>query len=342
VTLRLWIARFVIAVVVSGCGDDALPTDAEVPLDGGADTSPEAGPVISHYDGDRPPRDGFCEDEGGARPLDALPITIVVDARDTLVDHARPSTACTVSSASVAPDVVFSFVPPELGIFTMRADLPGTDPWVDTVLYVRSECGEGGEELACNDDSSMTSGPSRLSLEVPGGAVIYPVVDGFGDDDAGPVEVTFDFVPMPVASDPGADTCAAATELRFSGTGDTRIAIAMGDTEGRSSDAGCDGVPSTHDLPDQFYAFTLDDTRDVLIEVSPDSEYDPAFYVLRACGDPDPLACHDTGPPGFTEALTLEAVPPGRYIIGVDAFEHPERVEYESGTYVLEVVATVP
>ena len=113
-------------------------------------------------------------------------------------------------------------------------------------------------------------------------------------------------------------------------------------TTGASNDSGCDGVPSTHDLPDQFYAFTLPDTRDVLVTVTPDTDYDAALYLRAACDGAETLACGDTGPPGFSEVLSLAALPAGRYIIGVDAYEHPAATQYEQGPYVLEVIATVP
>jgi hypothetical protein len=147
---------------------------------------------------------------------------------------------------------------------------------------------------------------------------------------------------MPPLTPPGSDLCADAVELVFAGSGDTRIAHAEGDTTGLTSDSGCDGVPSTRRLPDQFYAFTLEDTRDVQISVAPVGTYDPAFYVLAGCDATESIACYDTGPPGYTESLLVEGLGPGRYVLGVDAFEHGGIAAWESGAYALDVIATRP
>ncbi len=337
------VAPVLAALALAACSDDVgMPLPDASPDGGAMDSAFVMGPVTSTYEGELPPRNGYCNGAGEVQTLEAVPATELLDTRSTLVDHARPSTACAVSSASVTPDFVFTYTPPGPGVFTVRTDLPGTNPFMDTIVYVRSGCAGDGEELACNDDAGGSSGPSRLTLELEEAVPLFIVVDGFSDVDVGAVEVGFDFVPVPTPSGPGADLCADATDLVFSGEGDTLIATAMGDTEGSGNDDGCAGVPSTYDLPDRFYAFTIEDTRDVTVTVAPDMDYDPAFYILPDCGAPDALLCYDNGPPGYTESSTAAALPAGRYVIGVDAFVHASATNYESGTYTLEVVATTP
>ncbi len=305
-------------------------------LDAGLDASVTPVDVGTRYDGDAPPRAGFC-DAPDPRVVTDLPATVTVDTRLVDTDHARPSLACTSASDVVSADAVFAIDAPSAGIVTMRTDAAGTDPWVDAVLYARDGCAGDGMELGCVDGSAP-----RLVVEVADAGRVYAVLDGFSAVDRGVVEVTVDFVPVPPLTPAGSDLCADAREMTFSGTGDTRIARAEGDTTGLTSDDGCDDVPSTRDLPDQFYAFTLDEARDVAITLTPVGFHDEAFYVLSDCGATDAAACVDMGPPGYAESAFLEALPAGRYVLGVDAFAHPGSPEQESGPYTLEVVATRP
>ncbi len=347
---RSWAPAVAALTLLSACADDAVP----MPADGGdasdaSDASDDArdaalpdGPVTTTYEGAQPPRDGFCDAAGEVMVVDALPATLALDTRRSLVDHARPSTRCTIAGASLSPDFVVSYAPPGPGIFTMRTRASGTGGWLDTVLYLRTGCDGDGEELACNDDEGITTHTSRLSAEVGGGRPLFAIVDGFAEDDAGAFELVLDFIPTPTPSDPGRDTCDTAPELVFSGEGDTLIALATGDTTGGSSDHGCESVPSTWRLPDAFHGFTLDDVRDVTIRVTPASMWDVALYVLSACDAPDAVECSDTRPPGGEESVSLEALAPGRYIIGVDAFEQPRRADWEYGPYEIEVIATAP
>lgn len=333
-----------LALALGACGSDDV-TPGTPDADAGVADAPDGAPhtdarATSAWEQDSTPREGFC-DAPDATTVAALPATVVVDTSLALRDHARPSTDCTASSGAVVPDVVLTTTPPMDGTLIVRSDLPGTDPWIDTVLYVRSGCGGDGVELACDDDGAARGGASRVAADVTGGVPAYVVVDGASGAEVGAVEIAIDFVPAPTPSGPGGETCATATELAFAGDGDTMLAIASGDTSAATNDGGCASVPSTRNLRDVFYAFTLDDVRDVVVEVIP-ATYDAAFYVLTDCLDVAGLACVDTGPPGHPESATLPALAPGRYVIGIDAFAHPENLEWQQGAYDLRVTARRP
>lgn len=346
VTARLALA-LALAFAVA-CGDSTTPGHPDAQADARADAQADAGfdsgpppPVSTRYPGELPPRGGFCDADSDIMVLEDLPLRLTLDTRASAVDHGRPSEGCSVSNGVLVPDFVFSYTPTTAGLFVVQTDLPGTSQFVDSVVYVRDGCDGMGAELACNDDASLTDERSRLSVEVSGAETLYAVVDGFSEGDAGPLEVAFDFISTPSPSGPGGDTCAAATDLLFSGSGDLQVAIAEGDTTGASNDSGCADVATTFDLPDRFYAFTTDEPRDVTIIVEP-ALYDAAFYVLAACDAPGAVLCHDTTPPGATETTTLSMLPAGRYILGIDAYAHPENPELSAGTYALEVVMSAP
>jgi hypothetical protein len=80
----------------------------------------------------------------------------------------------------------------------------GTNPQLDTVIYLRSGCLDTGA-LACNDDAEAP-GPrplaSTISLDLAGGTAVYVIVDGFDRYALGAYEL--DVRAGPIPADAGA------------------------------------------------------------------------------------------------------------------------------------------
>ncbi|GAB4557813.1 MAG: hypothetical protein Tsb0020_02310 [Haliangiales bacterium] len=83
--------------------------------------------------------------------------------------------------AGGSADVVFAFAPENADVveFVLSSD-------ADLALFVQTECGNNGAELACVDDAAQESGSERLVLNnVTPGETLYVFVGGAGADDAG-------------------------------------------------------------------------------------------------------------------------------------------------------------
>jgi len=341
-------AAILLSLSCVACGDDGpgVPPPPDGGLDGASDAAVgDAGPVVSALDGSfPPPRFGACTEPESATAVGALPF------RETLLlgggaprDRGRPSTACAGASDAVAADAVFAIEAPGPGTITVRTDLPGTEPWLDTVVYIRDGCDGASREIGCDDDGGARGGASRLFAEVAGAGPLLVFVDGATADDRGTIEVLIGYTPVPASSGEGADTCAEATELVFVGdAASLRMAVGAGDTTDASNDLGCAGVPTTYDLPDEHYAMVLDAPADVIIEVTPGPTFDAAFYLLPDCASTEAAACHDQGPIGVAESTLVQALPAGRWILGIDSFFSPGFPEWNEGPYELRVVLLPP
>jgi hypothetical protein len=83
-------------------------------------------------------------------------------------------------SGSLSPDVVYKYSPTADGYI----DIYTCNSGFDTKLYVYDNVYTPGAPLACNDDSSVCSGPSYRSyieaLQILAGHTYYIVVDGYG------------------------------------------------------------------------------------------------------------------------------------------------------------------
>jgi hypothetical protein len=73
---------------------------------------------------------------------------------------------------STQSEAVYEWTAPETGTFVF--DTAGST--LDTVLYARQGC--SGEELACNDDTTVGSGSSTLQLALDAGTTLTLFVDG--------------------------------------------------------------------------------------------------------------------------------------------------------------------
>ena len=87
------------------------------------------------------------------------------------------------SCAGNGPEAVWAFAVNGPGC--IRLDTEGSN--FDTVLHVRTECGDAATEVACNDDGLGMGLQSLLDVEVVEGPVYYVFVDGFSANSAGEV-----------------------------------------------------------------------------------------------------------------------------------------------------------
>jgi hypothetical protein len=87
------------------------------------------------------------------------------------------------------PEVVYRLELAELADVTITTDLPGTEG--DTVLYVRSECGNADSELDCDDDAGVTrSLASVLELTALAAGRYYVFVDSYSTGEPFEVRAT--------------------------------------------------------------------------------------------------------------------------------------------------------
>jgi hypothetical protein len=167
----------------------------------------------------------------------------------------------------------------------------------------------------------------------------------------------------PLAPDAGGENCGTATviaaPLPFTDSDDTT---------GNTSDVNLLPVPcSTYavvDGPDLVYAFTVSAGNSVAFNVTPtNATYDPAIYVLSACGDASTCvvgadACVRSGavsqPTGCLDGTADEDLPAQTYAAGthavfVDSFyaagascSGQGGVQCGAGPYTLTVTGTLP
>ena len=91
-------------------------------------------------------------------------------------DFARPSAFEPSCGGSVHGDVVYAWTAPSTGRFVFET----AGSTHDTVLHVRTNSCDDGEELACNDDV-RTGLASRVFLTATQGETYFVVVDGWAD-----------------------------------------------------------------------------------------------------------------------------------------------------------------
>jgi hypothetical protein len=75
----------------------------------------------------------------------------------------------------------------------------GTNPQLDTVIYLRSGCLDSGA-LACNDDTPIPGSrplASTIAIDLAGGTTVYVVVDGFDRYALGAYELDVRAGPVP-------------------------------------------------------------------------------------------------------------------------------------------------
>jgi hypothetical protein len=77
---------------------------------------------------------------------------------------------------SAGPDTVFRLVVGSRSRVTITTDLPGTESFADTVIYLRTTCSDASTEIACDDDSGTGAFAELTIAELPAGTY-FVVVD---------------------------------------------------------------------------------------------------------------------------------------------------------------------
>ncbi len=232
---------------------------------------------------------------------------------------------------------IFSFELAEAG--PVFLDTSGSD--FDTVLSVRTACGDADSELACDDDGGEGT-RSRLELNADANVTYFVVVEGFRVASG---QVSLDFgegvVPDPDAGPPPAgcdpDLCAPD---RCVGEqchplpaicADAEIGMPWGEfrglTEGAST-VGPTGCSTAGDAGEAIFLFSVEVDTDLEISTA-GSDYDTVLYVLEGCADE--IACNDDGGAGLTSALRMRASAGVLYAVVVDGYRDAE------GAFVLTI-----
>lgn len=118
------------------------------------------------------------------------------NAPQTLVDGAAPVAGTTTGHADLTddkcftgggggPEVIYTITPTTTGklVITLKS------PNVDLAVSVRTVCGDGNSEVACNDTAFPGSGTNpdteTLTVNATAGVPVLVMVEGFGTNDAG-------------------------------------------------------------------------------------------------------------------------------------------------------------
>ena len=311
--------------------DAGTPSDAGPRADAGRDAAVprDAGPPVC---GDGTLHAGEECDDGNTMALDgcspdcisegtcAMPVDLAT-AGTTETDGSITLTARTISAgdhgsattcgASGGHDLVISYTPSGDGILYVTTDDPLTD--FDTVLHVRTTCGDDATQLACDDDSGGSL-RSTVRTRVTGGTPLFIFADGFDDTESGIFRLTVRLVPVLAA---GA-TCDPARVTDACATGLVCAPVAGGGSTCQALDLGCGVGVAVIDLgplvaADGTFTFSGDTSVDANVtrgtcsstvtdaapetvhslllpydaEVSFDlvSDFDSVLYVRTACTD---------------------------------------------------------
>lgn len=134
------------------------------------------------------------------------------------------------------------------------------------------------------------------------------------------------------------DTCSNPYELTVPAAGGTAVASGNSSGSTRDVDASCADRGNEEDGRDELYAFELTRTMNVTASVtSRESQFDPAITLRRLdeCGQEESeLAC---AAGDETATFTRAALPPGRYVLAVDAAFDDYYTRADGGPYDLEV-----
>lgn len=202
------------------------------------------------------------------------------------------------------PDVTFTFVPPEDGMYVFRTQ---TD--YDGTLEVFDD---SSASLGCNDDDGSTRA-SRVTATLSAGRTYRVVLDGYAGG-MGSYELS---ATHPIARPAGPITA-----------GQTVNGSTLSGTDVRTPP--CGSAPGT---PEQIWTFTPPTTATYRLRL--DSSYDGVLAVYPV-GAPDPLMCNDDA--GSTRASEIEGSLIGgqRYEIVVDGYaggvgDYTLRLEMLSG-----------
>ncbi len=131
------------------------------------------------------------DDDGATDPCDSVS-DITANLDGTPVSDATTGSSDTMAGSCTdgigGSEFVYSVTPDTSGLISATTDSGLTD--FDTVLYILTDCGDTGTEIACNDDIDGQGGnySSYLEWDATAGTTYYIVVDGY--DSAGGFELT--------------------------------------------------------------------------------------------------------------------------------------------------------
>jgi len=256
--------------------------------------------------------DGFGSQAGGFQLVVDHPIAqaaaggalaVGTPVRGTTVGAPDTVTLSCGAPRPGTPDVTFTFVPPEDGVYAFRTqtDYDGT-----------LEVFEGTTSLGCNDDDGSTRA-SRVTTTLVAGRSYSVVIDGYAGG-MGSYEL---MATHPITRPAGPIQ-----------VGQTVNGSTLSGTDVRTPP--CGSAPGT---PEQIWTFSPPTTATYRIRV--DSSYDGVLAVYPV-GAPDPLMCNDDA--GSTRASEIEGSLIGgqRYEIVVDGYaggvgDYSLRLEMLSG-----------
>lgn len=179
----------------------------------------------------------------------------------------------------------------------------------DATLHVRTTCGDGASEVACNDNFGDAT-HSLVNMSVTPGRY-YVIADGASDDEAGDFSLSAELAPPGGSPGGPGDTCGTALPLT---SGTTELAAdtftAADDLRGSCGGAGA---------PDTVYRIDLT-SRTRLRASFTDAEYPPVAYLRSTCGDTTTeLGCAAPAATSPTPTTELdETLAAGTYYLVVD------------------------
>jgi hypothetical protein len=151
------------------------------------------GPAGDSSASDAPLGDGAAGDGTADSATDAPVDTMVASCADMDLGSALGPSVASGNTGSTgddynacagggSPDLSFRWVAPATATF--RIDLCGSNIVWDSALTVRSASCTGAQ-LACDDDSCMTSLHARINLSATAGSTYIIIVDGSGGGESG-------------------------------------------------------------------------------------------------------------------------------------------------------------
>jgi hypothetical protein len=236
-------------------------------------------------------------------------------------------------------ELVYRFTLASPGDVTITATR-GSSGFANPVIYLRSSPCGSGTQLACENSASTAGGTETISLLNQPAGDYFLFVEGVGTA-VGPTDVTIT-LGGPTPSPPN-DTCAGAQTLTFVNDQASATGTTVGATNGNLAGAVTPTCSSTARQTgwDVVYQFTLTQSRDVTVTVTPTSAgYRPAVYMRaqNSCGSDTQVACAAASATGSIAPQTLQVanVPAGTWYLWVDG------VADTSGTFQLDVVLGSP
>lgn len=180
---------------------------------------------------------GLNEEDSGPAGFDAgttvdagdpcsAPIDLVAEAEVTPEGRLRfegtsPRATSTTqgSCGGGGPELVFQVTPPMSGVLVATTIDPVRSTTYDTVVYVRTTCGDPETELTCIDDSSGSL-QSRVRALVEAGVPVFLFVDGAGPSDHGILTLEVELTGLPDAGMPMDDAGASDAGVPDGSTSD--------------------------------------------------------------------------------------------------------------------------